>query len=121
MEYLLKVLNASTSDLVASKPGLRAQQEAPALINRANSNGNTALHWAALNGHLEAAKALVSAGADARVKNSAGRDAAVEAEHSGKDEVANYLLSTMADEGRIAGGNSAVEMAGVETEQRPKP
>lgn len=55
------------------------------ILDHKNSSGNTALHWAALNGHLEAVKALVEAGADPGVMNAAGRDAIVEAEMSGKD------------------------------------
>lgn len=33
-------------------------------INQINSEGNTALHWACLNGHFECAKFLIESGAD---------------------------------------------------------
>lgn len=59
---------------------------AASTLNHKNTSGNTALHWAALNGHLEVVQALVEAGADPGVMNSAGRDAIVEAEMSGKPE-----------------------------------
>ena len=64
------------------------------LIKDINHSGNTPLHWAALNGHLEAVKLLVAAGADPSIKNNAGKVAAVEAEEAGKDEVVSWLLST---------------------------
>ncbi len=65
------------------------------LVNHQNVSGNTPLHWAALNGHIEIVKALVKAGADPTIANEAGRDAVVEAEYSsqpGADECATWLL-----------------------------
>ncbi len=62
-------------------------------LNLQNASGNTPLHWAALNGHLEAVKALVGAGADVTVINSAGHDAVYEAEMNEKNEVAEWLLT----------------------------
>ncbi|ETI24415.1 hypothetical protein G647_03784 [Cladophialophora carrionii CBS 160.54] len=52
------------------------------LLTHKNVSGNTPLHWAAMNGHLDVVMALVRAGADARVRNAAGRDCIVEAEVS---------------------------------------
>lgn len=57
-----------------------------------NSAGNTPLHWASLNGHLDAVKALVGAGADPALRNGTGHDAIYEAEVGGKDEVVSWLL-----------------------------
>jgi len=62
------------------------------LINARNDSGNTPLHWAALNGHLETSKALITAGADMWVRNHAGNLAIFEAERAGKDDVVAYLL-----------------------------
>jgi hypothetical protein len=64
----------------------------PQLINRQNAQGNTALHWAAYNGHLEIVKLLVKEGADMWVKNTAGHLAMFEAERADKNEVVQYLL-----------------------------
>ncbi|OAX80726.1 hypothetical protein ACJ72_04931 [Emergomyces africanus] len=52
------------------------------IINHRNNSGNTPLHWAALNTHLDCVKALVHAGADITVKNDAGHDAVFLAERS---------------------------------------
>jgi ankyrin repeat protein len=38
------------------------------LINTKNDQGNTPLHWAALNGHLEVVQILVKNGADCKVR-----------------------------------------------------
>ena len=36
-------------------------------INAQNSSGNTAMHWAALNGHVDVVKRLAASGADPTV------------------------------------------------------
>ncbi|KAL8781221.1 MAG: hypothetical protein Q9213_006114 [Squamulea squamosa] len=64
----------------------------PLNVNLPNSSGNTPLHWAALNGHLDAVKILLAAGADPTIRNIAGHDAVYEAERSGKQEVVEWLL-----------------------------
>ncbi|KAL4996205.1 ankyrin repeat-containing domain protein [Aspergillus recurvatus] len=51
-------------------------------INHRNHSGNTPLHWAALNTHLECVKVLVEAGADVSIKNEAGLDAVFLAERA---------------------------------------
>ncbi|KAJ5089128.1 hypothetical protein N7532_007812 [Penicillium argentinense] len=53
-----------------------------AFVNHTNHSGNTPLHWAALNTHIECVKALVEAGADVTVKNDAGHDAVFLAERA---------------------------------------
>ena len=52
------------------------------IVNHRNHSGNTPLHWAALNTHLDCVKALVEAGADVSTKNDAGRDAVFLAERT---------------------------------------
>lgn len=51
-------------------------------MNYRNYTGNTPLHWAALNTHLDCVKALVEAGADLSLKNDAGHDAIFLAERA---------------------------------------
>jgi ankyrin repeat protein len=68
---------------------------ASGLINAVNDSGNTALHWAALNGHLESVKLLVQAGADVTIINKAGHDAVFEAEINDKGEVVDWLLAAV--------------------------
>ncbi|KAJ5317703.1 hypothetical protein PENANT_c004G03994 [Penicillium antarcticum] len=71
----IKILNALLQKLSAADAAQRS-----ALVNHRNYSGNTPLHWAALNTHLECVKALVGAGADLTVKNDAGHDAVFLAE-----------------------------------------
>ena len=63
------------------------------LLNSQNSSGNTPLHWASLNGHLEAVKVLMGAGADPTITNKAGHDTVYEAEINGKETVVEWLLT----------------------------
>jgi ankyrin repeat protein len=63
-----------------------------AIVNAQNKAGNTALHWAALNGHLESVKALLDNGADPTITNHRGHDAVYEAELNDKTEVVEWVL-----------------------------
>lgn len=63
-----------------------------AIINAQNQAGNTALHWSALNGHLEAVKVLLEHGGDPTVTNARGHDAVYEAELNDKSEVVEWVL-----------------------------
>lgn len=62
------------------------------ILNTQNKAGNTALHWAALNGHLEAVKVLLEQGADPTIINRRGHDAVFEAELNDKREVVEWVL-----------------------------
>lgn len=63
------------------------------LLNFPNESGNTPLHWACLNGHIQAVKALVTAGADPGVLNAAGHDCVYEAEVNDKSNVVEWVLN----------------------------
>ena len=92
VQYLLEHLTPSES---GGENAITVDKSAPQLVNHRNVSGNTPLHWAAINGHLELVKVLVKAGADAGVRNEAGRDAVVEAEMSSKEqakECAEWML-----------------------------
>lgn len=73
---------------------LPSSTPSPLNTNLPNTSGNTPLHWAALNGHLDAIKILLAAGADPAILNVAGHDAVYEAERSGKQEVVEWLLKS---------------------------
>lgn len=63
-----------------------------AILNLQNRSGNTPLHWAALNSHLEAVKILIAAGANSSVRNKAGHDVVYEAAINSKEDVVEWLL-----------------------------
>ncbi|KAH8702233.1 ankyrin repeat-containing domain protein, partial [Talaromyces proteolyticus] len=69
LNYLLSVLGEESTELAS-------------FLNYRNYTGNTPLHWAALNTHLDCVKALVGAGADIGIKNDAGHDALFLAERA---------------------------------------
>lgn len=83
-----------------------------ALLNFPNISSNTPLHYAALNGHFEAVKLLLAAGADPTIVNKAGHDAVYEAEVNGKDEVARFILEKGIGLERGVGGKGEAEAEG---------
>ncbi|KIX94119.1 uncharacterized protein Z520_10145 [Fonsecaea multimorphosa CBS 102226] len=129
--HLLSLLTPSDS-LGASPSATTADKSAPSLVNHRNVSGNTPLHWAAMNGHLDVVQALVKAGADPTIVNEAGRDAVVEAEMSSKDgakECAEWMLrhcegleKGVGDDGigEGASGNRKVEEETKEEGQNPE-
>ncbi len=88
------LLTSSTCATDVLKYLLPASPSAPLPLNTnlSNTSGNTPLHWAALNGHLDAVKILIAAGADPAIRNIAGHDILYEAERNGKQEVVEWLL-----------------------------
>ncbi|EEQ33914.1 ankyrin repeat-containing protein [Microsporum canis] len=97
LNYLLSLLKSENEERDSSNIQI---------INHKNHSGNTPLHWAALNTHLECVKALVKAGADIILKNNAGHDAVFVAEQSDWNATA-----TTEDEDR-GEGEDAAEMEG---------
>ncbi|PGH27228.1 hypothetical protein AJ80_01185 [Polytolypa hystricis UAMH7299] len=81
LNYLLSIIAPQDTKAADSTPP--STSSAPSsLLNHRNLSGNTPLHWAALNTHLDCVKALVEAGADITLTNSAGHDATFLAERS---------------------------------------
>ena len=86
LDYLLKIIS-------------------PSLLSVQNEAKSTALHWAAMNSHLEVAQKLVKhpqgPGIDLiDIKNDAGRSPLGEAENNGWEEGAKWFVEVMnLDEG----------------------
>ena len=78
-------------------------------VNATNERGNTALHWAAVNGHLEAVKVLVDAGADMLLKNKDGHNPTFEAERAHRDEVAAYMMTRIIADGHETSNGTSEE------------
>ena len=93
-----------------------AEKPAPEFLNAANEAGNTPLHWAALNGHLESVKVLIHSGADVTIINRAGHDAVYEAEINDKSEVVDWLLGAVEELERGVGQGGQAE-AGEDMEE----
>lgn len=83
------------ADIIKLLFSFGSEKPAKELINAINDAGNTPLHWAALNGHLECVKLLIQAGADVTIINRAGHDAVFEAEINDKKEVVDWLLGAV--------------------------
>lgn len=83
---LLQEVQSTQSQTTNGEP------QAHPFVNQQNAQGNTALHWGALNGHLPIVKQLIEAKADMWIKNTAGHLAMFEAERAEKNEVVQYLL-----------------------------
>lgn len=96
-------------------------KSASTFVDHRNKSGNTALHWASLNGRLDVVKVLVEqGGADVTVRNESGQDAVFVGEVSGKEggkECAEWLLRNCADLDRgVGGGGDEREVEGQEVE-----
>ncbi|PKX97222.1 ankyrin repeat domain-containing protein [Aspergillus novofumigatus IBT 16806] len=123
-----EILNYLLATLTAQSAAPLSAEQIAAVVNHRNHSGNTPLHWAALNTHLECVKALVEAGADIGVKNDAGLDAiflaertAWSTEEEGKEapaeeegrQVVEWLLSSD-KAGDLEGGLSVSAGVGAE-------
>jgi ankyrin repeat protein len=82
------------------------------VVNRQNKAGNTALHWAALNGHLDAVKVLLEQGADPTIKNARGHDAIYEAELNDKMQIVDWVLKNAGEGLEQGAGVNGSDAAG---------
>lgn len=60
-------------------------------LNNQDWNGRTGLHGAALNGHIQIVRLLLSHGADTNIQNDWGKTALMEAEREGHEEIVSEL------------------------------
>ena len=70
----------------------------PARVDAKDRNGQTALMWAAWQGHAEVVKALIAGGADVSVKNEDGDTALTSAESEGYTKIVKALKKAGAKE-----------------------
>ncbi|KAJ9644083.1 hypothetical protein H2199_003951 [Coniosporium tulheliwenetii] len=75
----------------------RWQQYVKLSVNKKDSRGRTALHWAASRGNEVMVRLLLEEGADLHAKDEDGRTALHEAARSGKEAVVRLLLEEGAD------------------------
>lgn len=73
-------------------------KETKFILNQQNDSGNTALHWAAYNGHLECVKLLSEYGSDPFIQNNFKHDIFFEAQNSKHDDIVKFLLETFGEE-----------------------
>jgi uncharacterized protein len=86
----------------------------PQSISPQNSAGNTPLHWACLNNHVETVKLLVQEGADMFVKNNVGKDSVWEIQQRGNEELVGWMLAF--GEEQVVGEMTEGDAEGVENE-----
>lgn len=96
-----------------------------AYLDAANEFGNTALHWAALGGHLETVKALMEAGAAPALANGGDYVPLDLALSKGHDAVVKYFFEKSKDkegengaEGGLEGAVEGVELDGEEGKEK---
>lgn len=107
--YLVETLAKLMTLVLPQIPSSRPPTPNP-ILSPQNASGNTPLHWACLNGHLETVKILVNAGADFTITNDAGHDAVYEAEINDRMEVAEWLLAAVQALEHAVGGSKNGEM-----------
>lgn len=106
--------------------GYLVSKLSPALINLQNQEGNTPLHWACLNGHKEIVELLIKNGSDPCIVNKMGKDSIFEAQSSGKEEIVDYLLENLKEDGdwcedvKLESTEEVVEDEDAEEEQIPE-
>jgi uncharacterized protein len=111
LQILIPLLTTSTLPQIL--PAAATAPSSPHLLHWPNHSGSTPLHYAAVNGQLEAVKLLLAAGADPKTTNAAGHNAIFQAEQAGRDGVVGYLLSLGqgGDEEKVEGAEAAEEEA----------
>jgi ankyrin repeat protein len=62
-------------------------------VNMQDTEGRTALHHGAINGHMDIVALLMENGADARITDKFGESAADVARNNGHDDVYEFIIS----------------------------
>jgi ankyrin repeat protein len=103
--------NPDTPLTIAAHSGNNAEvqkllQQGAKVVNEKDSNGLTALMWAARSGHTEVMKSLVDAGADMNLRDCAsnGWTALIHAVHKNQNKAVLLLIERGADVNARAGG-----------------
>ena len=116
----LVAATAAGADLVSAAEagddaGVRAQVAGGANVNATDSDGTTALHWAAYVGNLSMAEALVTAGADVNTANAYGVQPISLACDSGNADLVKLLLDAGADANAVRDGGETALMTAART------
>jgi len=83
-----------------------------ALVGAHTPDGRTALHWAALAGHIEVAQLLINAKADVSARDNRGETALFAATSNGHSDVIKLLLTNNADvNAKAKNGRTALDIA----------
>jgi hypothetical protein len=102
-------------DIQTATPDPSGAEDKPiepnSVVNSQNKSGNTPLHWAALNGHLQAITLLLNQGADPSILNAAGHDALFEAELNERQQAVEVLLAEGKGLDQGIAGDSNIEGA----------
>ena len=67
-------------------------------VNMQDNEGNTALMWASLHGHIAAVKVLIAYGADVNIHNQGGYSALDLASEYGHERIVNLLIAAGIEE-----------------------
>ena len=94
----------------ADTAGLRVLLQKHADVNRAESDGTTALHWAAYQGDADMATLLIRAGARVNAANAFGVTPLKLAAYNGNPAIAVALLKAGADANAVTGEGETVLM-----------
>src|SRR4029077_16003640 len=104
-------VHARTSVWTAVKKTDSDQASHPDYTVHVKEGGETALHFAARAGDVEAARLLVDAGANVNDQSASGISATVLAAHSNHDDVVALLLERGADANAAGAGYTALHAA----------
>jgi len=109
--------NAPVADAAeaGNKAAVQALIQKKADVNAAQTDGATALHWAAHKGNLEMAEMLIKAGANVKVSNKFGASPLSSAAETGNGPMMELFLKAGADPNTVSPGGESVLMTAART------